>query len=167
MSSQRGNISRSRGQKHQNTTAFKNDKYGATTQVKVCQIQLCWAKLFSLLLHFAFGPFYQIFRIFSASPFQILLKVLWSKVWTCVCCEFFFFVYQILFKIFENLMCPIINFINYSVFNFALLWNTIISNKCSEITWIVWRLQCEVFISVLEWVLNLLFYFIILSFSML
>lgn len=34
MSSQRGNTSRSRGQKHQNTTAFKNDKYGATTQVK-------------------------------------------------------------------------------------------------------------------------------------
>lgn len=91
MSSQRGNISRSRGQKHQNTTAFKNDKYGATTQVKVCQIQLCWAKkLFSLVLHFAFGPFYQIFSIFSDSPFQILLKVLWSKVWTCVCCEFFF-----------------------------------------------------------------------------
>lgn len=34
MSSQRGNIARSRGQKHQNATAFKNDKYGATTQVK-------------------------------------------------------------------------------------------------------------------------------------
>ncbi|KAF7667895.1 hypothetical protein LDENG_00042280 [Lucifuga dentata] len=34
MSSQKGNISRSRGQKHQNTTAFKNDKYGATVQVK-------------------------------------------------------------------------------------------------------------------------------------
>ncbi|XP_050966246.1 uncharacterized protein C9orf85 homolog [Labeo rohita] len=34
MSSQKGNISRSRGQKHQNVTAFKNDKYGATAQVK-------------------------------------------------------------------------------------------------------------------------------------
>ncbi|KAF3695936.1 putative protein C9orf85 -like protein [Channa argus] len=34
MSSQKGNISRSRGQKHQNTTVFKNDKYGATVQVK-------------------------------------------------------------------------------------------------------------------------------------
>ncbi|KAG7243907.1 hypothetical protein INR49_006062 [Caranx melampygus] len=34
MSSQKGNVSRSRGQKHQNTTAYKNDKYGATTQVK-------------------------------------------------------------------------------------------------------------------------------------
>ncbi|GAA6221005.1 uncharacterized protein C9orf85 homolog [Lates japonicus] len=33
MSSQKGNVSRSRGQKHQNTTAFKNDKYGATVQV--------------------------------------------------------------------------------------------------------------------------------------
>lgn len=35
MSSQKGNVSRSRGQKHQNTFAFKNDKYGATVQVKV------------------------------------------------------------------------------------------------------------------------------------
>ncbi|XP_044053950.1 uncharacterized protein C9orf85 homolog [Siniperca chuatsi] len=34
MSSQKGNVSRSRGQKHQNTAAFKNDKYGATVQVK-------------------------------------------------------------------------------------------------------------------------------------
>ncbi|XP_033828858.2 uncharacterized protein C9orf85 homolog [Periophthalmus magnuspinnatus] len=34
MSSQKGNISRSRSQKHQNATAFKNDKYGATVQVK-------------------------------------------------------------------------------------------------------------------------------------
>ncbi|KAK7934149.1 hypothetical protein WMY93_005045 [Mugilogobius chulae] len=34
MSSQKGNVSRSRGQKHQNATAFKNDKYGATAQVK-------------------------------------------------------------------------------------------------------------------------------------
>ncbi|XP_040897986.1 uncharacterized protein C9orf85 homolog [Toxotes jaculatrix] len=34
MSSQKGNVSRSRGQKHQNTTAYKNDKYGATAQVK-------------------------------------------------------------------------------------------------------------------------------------
>lgn len=34
MSSQKGNVSRSRGQKHQNATAFKNDKYGATVQVK-------------------------------------------------------------------------------------------------------------------------------------
>lgn len=34
MSSQKGNVSRSRAQKHQNTTAFKNDKFGATPQVK-------------------------------------------------------------------------------------------------------------------------------------
>ncbi|XP_073321458.1 uncharacterized protein C9orf85 homolog [Pagrus major] len=34
MSSQKGNVSRSRGQKHQNATAYKNDKYGATVQVK-------------------------------------------------------------------------------------------------------------------------------------
>ncbi|MED6252435.1 hypothetical protein CHARACLAT_024360 [Characodon lateralis] len=34
MSSQRGNVSRSRAPKHQNATAFKNDKYGATAQVK-------------------------------------------------------------------------------------------------------------------------------------
>ncbi|XP_041854357.1 uncharacterized protein C9orf85 homolog [Melanotaenia boesemani] len=34
MSSQKGNISRSRGQKHQNLIAFKNDKYGASAQVK-------------------------------------------------------------------------------------------------------------------------------------
>lgn len=37
MSSQKGNVSRSRGQKHQNSFAFKNDKYGATAQVKVCE----------------------------------------------------------------------------------------------------------------------------------
>ncbi|CAB1319494.1 unnamed protein product [Coregonus sp. 'balchen'] len=35
MSSQKGNASRSRGQKHQNTTAYKNDKYGASVQVKI------------------------------------------------------------------------------------------------------------------------------------
>ncbi|KAG7490003.1 hypothetical protein JOB18_025826 [Solea senegalensis] len=34
MSSQKGNVSRSRGQKHQNSSAFRNDKYGATIQVK-------------------------------------------------------------------------------------------------------------------------------------
>ncbi|KAM4577796.1 uncharacterized protein C9orf85 homolog [Fundulus diaphanus] len=34
MSSQKGNVSRSRPQKHQNASAFKNDKYGATVQVK-------------------------------------------------------------------------------------------------------------------------------------
>ncbi|XP_071338691.1 uncharacterized protein C9orf85 homolog [Trachinotus anak] len=34
MSSQKGNASRSRSQKHQNTVAYKNDKYGATAQVK-------------------------------------------------------------------------------------------------------------------------------------
>uniref|UniRef100_A0A3Q3VY76 Uncharacterized protein n=1 Tax=Mola mola TaxID=94237 RepID=A0A3Q3VY76_MOLML len=34
MSSQKGNVSRSRGQRHQNTVAFKNDKYGATVQMK-------------------------------------------------------------------------------------------------------------------------------------
>lgn len=37
MSSQKGNITRSRAQKHQNTTAFKNDKYGATAQVKMAK----------------------------------------------------------------------------------------------------------------------------------
>ncbi|XP_077097136.1 uncharacterized protein C9orf85 homolog [Siphateles boraxobius] len=34
MSNQKGNVSRSRGQKHQNVIAFKNDKYGASAQVK-------------------------------------------------------------------------------------------------------------------------------------
>ncbi|CAL8346955.1 unnamed protein product [Lota lota] len=34
MSSQKGNASRSRAQKHQNTVAYRNDKYGATVQVK-------------------------------------------------------------------------------------------------------------------------------------
>ncbi|XP_031705389.1 uncharacterized protein C9orf85 homolog [Anarrhichthys ocellatus] len=34
MSSQKGNVSRSRGQKHQNNFAFKNDLYGATVQVQ-------------------------------------------------------------------------------------------------------------------------------------
>ncbi|CAL1616078.1 unnamed protein product [Knipowitschia caucasica] len=34
MSSQKGNVSRSRCQKHHNTVAFKNDKYGATVQVQ-------------------------------------------------------------------------------------------------------------------------------------
>ncbi|XP_054628857.1 uncharacterized protein C9orf85 homolog [Dunckerocampus dactyliophorus] len=40
MSSQKGNVSRSRGQRHQNTTAFKNDKYGATAQVKKAQSKI-------------------------------------------------------------------------------------------------------------------------------
>uniref|UniRef100_A0AAQ4RKV2 Chromosome 9 open reading frame 85 n=1 Tax=Gasterosteus aculeatus aculeatus TaxID=481459 RepID=A0AAQ4RKV2_GASAC len=30
----KGNVTRSRGQKHQNISAFRNDKYGATVQVK-------------------------------------------------------------------------------------------------------------------------------------
>ncbi|XP_053466607.1 uncharacterized protein C9orf85 homolog isoform X2 [Ictalurus furcatus] len=34
MSSQKGATSRTRGQKYQNTTAFKNDKHGASPQVK-------------------------------------------------------------------------------------------------------------------------------------
>lgn len=34
MSSQKGNVSRSRAPKHQNVTAFRNDKYGASAQVK-------------------------------------------------------------------------------------------------------------------------------------
>ncbi|XP_077456955.1 uncharacterized protein C9orf85 homolog [Stigmatopora argus] len=34
MSSQRGNASRSRAQKHQNTTAYKNNKFGTTVQTK-------------------------------------------------------------------------------------------------------------------------------------
>ncbi|XP_060763590.1 uncharacterized protein C9orf85 homolog [Neoarius graeffei] len=34
MSSRKGAASRTRGQKYQNTTAFKNDKYGASPQVK-------------------------------------------------------------------------------------------------------------------------------------
>lgn len=37
MSSQKGNVSRSRGQRHQNSVGYKNDKYGATVQVKVCE----------------------------------------------------------------------------------------------------------------------------------
>nr|XP_019949362.1 PREDICTED: uncharacterized protein C9orf85 homolog [Paralichthys olivaceus] len=40
MSSQKGNVSRSRGQKHQNSTAYKNNKYGATTQVKVANSKI-------------------------------------------------------------------------------------------------------------------------------
>lgn len=40
MSSQKGNVSRSRGQKHQNATAYKNDKYGATVQVKKAQSKI-------------------------------------------------------------------------------------------------------------------------------
>lgn len=35
MSSQKGNASRSRGQRYQNSVSFRNDKYGATVQVKV------------------------------------------------------------------------------------------------------------------------------------
>ncbi|XP_067084036.1 uncharacterized protein C9orf85 homolog [Osmerus mordax] len=35
MSSQKGNASRSRSQKYKNTTAYKNDKYGASVQVKI------------------------------------------------------------------------------------------------------------------------------------
>lgn len=42
MSHQKGDGSRSRGQKHQNTTAFKNDKYGATPQVKVSCSRWWW-----------------------------------------------------------------------------------------------------------------------------
>lgn len=34
MSSQKGNLSRTRGQRYQNSTAFKNDKYGTSVQVK-------------------------------------------------------------------------------------------------------------------------------------
>ncbi|XP_043920330.1 uncharacterized protein C9orf85 homolog, partial [Protopterus annectens] len=34
MSSQRGNVSRTRSQKHKNTTVFKNDKYDATNTLK-------------------------------------------------------------------------------------------------------------------------------------
>ncbi|CAL8248715.1 unnamed protein product [Merluccius merluccius] len=34
MSSQKGNASRSRAQKHQNSVAYRNDKYGASVQVK-------------------------------------------------------------------------------------------------------------------------------------
>ncbi|XP_061753843.1 uncharacterized protein C9orf85 homolog [Nerophis ophidion] len=34
MSSQKGNVSRSRGQRHQNISAYKNDRHGASTQVK-------------------------------------------------------------------------------------------------------------------------------------
>ncbi|XP_073696846.1 uncharacterized protein C9orf85 homolog [Garra rufa] len=40
MSSQKGNVSRSRGQKHQNVTAFRNDKYGATEQIKKAQAKV-------------------------------------------------------------------------------------------------------------------------------
>ncbi|XP_061116718.1 uncharacterized protein C9orf85 homolog [Conger conger] len=34
MSSQKGNVSRTRGQKYQNSTAFRNNKYGTSVQVK-------------------------------------------------------------------------------------------------------------------------------------
>uniref|UniRef100_A0A8C4X455 Chromosome 9 open reading frame 85 n=1 Tax=Erpetoichthys calabaricus TaxID=27687 RepID=A0A8C4X455_ERPCA len=34
MSSQRGNVTRSRSQKHQNSSVYKNNKYGATSQLK-------------------------------------------------------------------------------------------------------------------------------------
>ncbi|XP_003979987.2 uncharacterized protein C9orf85 homolog isoform X1 [Takifugu rubripes] len=40
MSSQKGNVSRSRGQKHQNTFAYKNDKHGATTQLKKAKAKI-------------------------------------------------------------------------------------------------------------------------------
>ncbi|XP_072289237.1 uncharacterized protein C9orf85 homolog [Eucyclogobius newberryi] len=40
MSSQKGNVSRSRAQKHQNASAFRNDKYGATVQVKKAKSQV-------------------------------------------------------------------------------------------------------------------------------
>lgn len=40
MSSQKGNASRSRAQKHRNTTAFKNDKYGASVQVKIANAKV-------------------------------------------------------------------------------------------------------------------------------
>lgn len=40
MSSQKGNCSRSRGQKHQNATAFRNDKYGASVQVKKAKAKI-------------------------------------------------------------------------------------------------------------------------------
>lgn len=35
MSSQKGNLSRTRAQKHQNSIVFKNDKYGANATQKV------------------------------------------------------------------------------------------------------------------------------------
>ncbi|XP_062238208.1 uncharacterized protein C9orf85 homolog [Platichthys flesus] len=40
MSSQKGNVSRSRAQKHQNAIAYKNNKYGATVQVKVANSKI-------------------------------------------------------------------------------------------------------------------------------
>ncbi|XP_063752377.1 uncharacterized protein C9orf85 homolog isoform X2 [Eleginops maclovinus] len=40
MSSQKGNVTRSRAQKHQNNTAFRNNKYGATAQVKVSNAKI-------------------------------------------------------------------------------------------------------------------------------
>ncbi|XP_062873956.1 uncharacterized protein C9orf85 homolog [Trichomycterus rosablanca] len=40
MSHQKGDGSRSRGQKYQNTAAYKNDKYGATPQVKKANAKL-------------------------------------------------------------------------------------------------------------------------------
>ncbi|XP_035021931.2 uncharacterized protein C9orf85 homolog [Hippoglossus stenolepis] len=40
MSSQKGNVSRSRAQKHQNAFAYKNNKYGATSQVKVANSKI-------------------------------------------------------------------------------------------------------------------------------
>ncbi|XP_030214482.1 uncharacterized protein C9orf85 homolog [Gadus morhua] len=40
MSSQKGNSSRSRPQKHKNSVAFRNDKYGATIQVKIANSKI-------------------------------------------------------------------------------------------------------------------------------
>lgn len=51
MSSQKGNVSRSRGQKHQNSAAYRNDKYGMTVQVKVRQTDSIAVALFSNRTH--------------------------------------------------------------------------------------------------------------------
>lgn len=66
MSNQKGNVSRSRGQKHQNLIAFKNDKYGASAQVKVssCYNKHC-SVLFNVFISFvAVAMFKILFRVF-------------------------------------------------------------------------------------------------------
>lgn len=54
MSSQKGNASRSRGQKYQNSVSFRNDKYGATVQVKVREPHANFLSLAALSGLFAF-----------------------------------------------------------------------------------------------------------------
>lgn len=73
MSCQKGNVSRSRGQKHQNVTAFKNDKYGASVQVKVsaCSCKHCVASY----LTFKQYQFCFLLVYIAVALFKILLRL--------------------------------------------------------------------------------------------